>query len=109
MLFTTDEEMGSTHSREIIEQMARESALVMIAEPALPNGSLKTARKSTGLFHLHTYGVSAHAGGAHEEGVNAIVEMAHQITRIQESRWHTRSLVFRIGPITSVAPPPALT
>ena len=84
MLLTTDEEIGSVHSRALIEQMAAESALAMITEPAVTGGALKTARKGVGTFDVTTHGVSSHAGGAHKEGVNAIVEMAEQLTRISK-------------------------
>lgn len=97
MLLTTDEETGSAHSRAIIEKMARACALVMVLEPSLPDGSLKTARKSTGLFDVHTYGVSAHAGGAHQEGVNAIAEMAHQLVRIEGWTDYERSTTTSVG------------
>lgn len=97
MLLTTDEETGSHESRDIIAEMAGESALVMVTEPALPDGSLKTARKGTGLFQLHTYGVAAHAGGAHPEGVNAIAEMAHQVLRVQEWTDYERGTTTSAG------------
>ena len=82
-LMTTDEETGSFDSRELIQERAREAALAMIMEPALPDGSLKTSRKSTANFSVRTYGTAAHAGGAHESGLNAIEEMAHQILALQ--------------------------
>jgi glutamate carboxypeptidase len=82
-LMTTDEETGSDHSRRLIEERAQGAALAMVMEPALPDGSLKTWRKSTGQFTVRTYGIAAHAGGAHESGLNAIEEMAHQIIALQ--------------------------
>jgi len=95
-LMTTDEETGSDHSRALIEERARSAALAMIMEPALPDGSLKTWRKSTGQFTIRTYGIAAHAGGAHEAGVNAIEEMAHQIIALQ------RMTSYELGTTVSV-------
>lgn len=95
MLLTTDEETGSNVSRDLIQDTARDCMLVLVMEPALPDGSVKTGRKSTGTFYLTARGVSSHAGGAHEEGVNAIVEIAHQIAKV--SAWTD----YAIGTTTS--------
>ena len=82
-LFTSDEETGSHTSRELLEDLARRSDLVLCLEPAMRDGSLKTSRKGTGLFVVETVGRAAHAGNNPEAGINAIVEMAHQIPMIQ--------------------------
>ena len=83
ILFTTDEETGSRTSRALIEDQARRHRVVFCLEPAMPDGALKTWRKGTGVFTLETIGVASHAGNSPENGVNAIVEMAHQILRVQ--------------------------
>lgn len=83
MLLTSDEETGSETSRALIEQLAREHSLVLVLEPGLTNGALKTWRKGIGDFHLQVQGRAAHAGGDPENGVNAIVEMSHQIRQLQ--------------------------
>lgn len=81
LLCTSDEETGSHTSRRLIERMASEHEVVFCLEPALPNGALKTSRKGVGIYHLETHGRAAHAGSNPEDGVNAVVEMAHQILR----------------------------
>jgi len=81
-LFSSDEEMGSRTSRHIIEDLARRHRWVLVLEPALPNGSLKTRRKGTGVFVLEATGRAAHAGNNPEAGINAIVEIAHQIPKV---------------------------
>ncbi len=95
-LMTTDEETGSGNSRDFIMERAGDSALAMIMEPALPDGSLKTWRKSAGEFQVRTYGIASHAGGAHEGGLNAIEEMAHQILTLQ------RMTNYKVGSTVSV-------
>ncbi|MCC6904909.1 MAG: M20 family metallopeptidase [Anaerolineae bacterium] len=82
-LMTSDEETGSDHSRDLIIELARQSALALVMEGAMPDGSLKTWRKSPGRFTLRTHGIASHAGGAHESGLNAIEEMAHQVIALQ--------------------------
>ena len=62
MLWTTDEETGSKTSRALIEAEASKSDAVLVFEPSLPGGALKTSRKGVGQFELIARGVSAHAG-----------------------------------------------
>jgi glutamate carboxypeptidase len=83
-LFTSDEEIGSPTSRGLIEELARQCAYVLVLEPPLGDGGLKTARKGVGRFHLDVEGKAAHAGVAPQDGRSAIVELAHQVLRIQE-------------------------
>ncbi len=78
-LYTTDEELTSTHSRELIEDFAQESDLVLITEPPLPEGHLKTTRKGLGSYVLKVHGKSAHSGLEPEKGINAVEELARQI------------------------------
>ena len=61
----------------MIESLGSRASLVLCMEPALPDGALKTARKGVANFHMVTSGKSAHSGADHQEGVNAIEEMAH--------------------------------
>jgi glutamate carboxypeptidase len=99
LLCTSDEEIGSQTSRPTIEALARESALVLVIEPAMPDGSLKTWRKGVGDFTVRTKGRAAHAGGAHEMGRNAIEEMAHQILAIQKLTDYGRQTTVNVGVI----------
>jgi glutamate carboxypeptidase len=79
LLVTSDEEIGSPTSRAIIEEQGRKSAYVLVLEPPLPRGKLKTARKGVGRFRITVQGRAAHAGVEPEKGINAVVELAHQV------------------------------
>lgn len=79
MLWTTDEEIGSETSRQAIEDEARRSAAVLVLEPSLPGGALKTSRKGCGQYTLTVHGIAAHAGIDPSQGASAIRELAHQI------------------------------
>lgn len=83
MLTTTDEETGSATSRTVIEAEARRSEAVLVLEPSLPGGALKTSRKGCGEFVLKISGVPAHAGIEPARGASAISELARQISRIE--------------------------
>ena len=98
-LFTSDEETGSASSRALIEKLAKESALVLVLEPGLPDGSIKTWRKGVGDFFVAVHGKAAHAGGDHEKGRNAIEEMAHQVLAIQKMTDYSKGTTLNVGVI----------
>ena len=83
-LATSDEEIGSLRSREIIEELAQQSALVMVTEPPTGDGSLKTWRKGTASYTLSITGKAAHAGNNPEMGVNAVIEFAQQAIELND-------------------------
>lgn len=82
ILITSDEEIGSTSSRELILASARCAEHVFVLEPALPGGALKTARKGVARFVLEVEGKAAHAGVDPENGASAILEICEQVRRI---------------------------
>jgi glutamate carboxypeptidase len=98
-LFTSDEEIGSETSRQHIERLAKESQLVLVLESGMPNGALKVWRKGVGGFSVNVKGRAAHAGGAHQEGRNAIEEMAHQVIAIQKMTDYAKGTTFNVGVI----------
>ncbi len=83
MLVTSDEETGSDTSRALIEQEALASDAVLVLEPALAGGPLKTSRKGIGQYLLVATGVAAHAGVDPAKGVSAIRELARQILALE--------------------------
>ena len=85
MLWTTDEEVGSATSRAAIEDEARRSDAVLVLEPSLPGGAVKTARKGCGEYELRVRGVAAHAGIDPSKGASAIHELARQIVARAEA------------------------
>ena len=107
-LFTSDEETGSAASRRVIESRARESALVLVLEPGMPDGSIKTWRKGVGDFTVTVHGRAAHAGGDHEKGRNAIEEMAHQVLPIQKMTDYKKGTTLNVGVIQGGTVPNAV-
>jgi glutamate carboxypeptidase len=97
LIATADEEVGSATSRAAIESMGRESAAVLVLEPALPGGALKTARKGVGEFAIVTEGVSAHAGVDPGAGASAVHELARQIAIVAGMTDLTRGLTINVG------------
>ena len=86
VLLTSDEERGSRASQALIEHEARRSDAVLVLEPSLPDGALKTSRKGAGEFYLEVRGVAAHAGIEPEKGASAIHELARQVVALEALR-----------------------
>lgn len=82
LLFSSDEEVGSTTSRALIEERAKACGAVLVLEPAGDGGALKTGRKGVGTFELVVRGRAAHAGLEPEKGANALLEAARQVLAI---------------------------
>jgi glutamate carboxypeptidase len=100
MLWTTDEEIGSTTSRALIEAEAAKSEAVLVFEPSLPGGALKTSRKGVGEFELVARGVSAHAGLDPGKGVSAVRELARQILALDDLQDPARGVTVTAGVIS---------
>jgi glutamate carboxypeptidase len=105
MLWTTDEEVGSETSRAVIEQEARHARAVLVLEPALPGGGLKTARKGCGEFELTVRGISAHAGLDPGKGASAIHELATQIGAIERLQDLPRGISVNVGIVSGGSRP----
>lgn len=84
LLITGDEEPGSPTSRTLIEDEARRCSAALVLEAAGPGGALKTARKGVSRYEVHVLGRAAHAGLEPEQGVNATLELSHQIQAVAE-------------------------
>ncbi|MCB0188904.1 MAG: M20 family metallopeptidase, partial [Caldilineaceae bacterium] len=109
VLMTSDEEVGSKTSWELIEEEAKKSAYVLVMESPLPGGVIKTSRKGGGGFTIEAIGRAAHAGVEPERGINAIVELAHQVIKLHamndfEKGSSVSCGVIEGGTVTNVVP-----
>ncbi|MEV6521306.1 M20 family metallopeptidase [Longispora sp. NPDC051575] len=84
VLLTSDEEIGSPASRALIEEQALRSAAVLVCEPSADGGAAKSTRKGLAGYTVEVTGRAAHAGLEPHLGVNASVELAHQILAVTE-------------------------
>jgi len=88
------EEIGHKNAYEIIQKLAKRSALVLCLEPAIPGGALKIQRKGRMVIRLTATGKSAHAGDP-EKGVSAIEELVLQCLKLKNIR--TKDTSVNIG------------
>ena len=83
VLLTSDEEVGSPSTRDLIEAEAARHKVVLIPEPARPDGGVVWGRYAIARFALEAVGRPSHAGSRLAEGRSAIREMAQQILAIE--------------------------
>lgn len=105
LLVTSDEEVGSVTSRDLITQTAQGAKAVLVVEPSMPvSGHLKTARKGGGEFHIRIEGVAAHAGLEPEKGVNALLELSHQALHLTAIARPDLGTTMSVGRMTGGGP-----
>ena len=84
LLVTSDEEIGSNESRELIEELARKHDRVLVMEMAREDGALKIGRKGVGDIDARFRGISAHAGNNPSAGASALRELAHFLLFVED-------------------------
>ncbi len=104
-LFTPDEESGSEASRAAIVEAARRAALVLVPEPALPDGSLKTSRKGWLVLRVRAHGVAAHAGLEPERGAGAVDELLAVLLALTGLRDEGAGTTINFGLLSAANPP----
>jgi glutamate carboxypeptidase len=97
VLFTSDEEVGSPSTRDLIEAEAARHRYVLIPEPARPDGGVVTGRYAIARFNLEATGRPSHAGARLAEGRSAIREMARKLIEIEDMT--TQDCTFSVGVI----------
>jgi glutamate carboxypeptidase len=97
ILLTGDEETGSASSRELILELAADASLVLVTEPPLPGGHLKTARRGRSAYILQVDGRAAHAGLDPERGVSAIDELLDALREVSALHDPERGTTVNIG------------
>jgi glutamate carboxypeptidase len=98
-LFVPEEEVGSPTSRATIEAEAKKNKYVLVTEPARDGGKIVTSRKGNAEFTIRTEGRPAHAGLRHQDGRNAIKEMAQQILAVEGMTDYARGVTLSVGMI----------
>jgi glutamate carboxypeptidase len=99
LLLTCDEETGSLTGRALVEEEAGKARSVLVLEPPVRGGRVKTARKGTGMFKMAAHGLAAHAGLEPEKGASAILELARQVERLHSLNDPARGVTVNVGVI----------
>jgi glutamate carboxypeptidase len=97
MLLTSDEEVGSPSTRDLIEAEATRHRYVLVPEPARADGGVVTRRYAIARFNLEATGRPSHAGARLADGRSAIREMARKLIEIEDMT--TEDCTFSVGVI----------
>ncbi len=107
LLITSDEEIGSPNSRELIESLAAAHGRVFVVEPSRDDGAIKIDHKGDGGFWLDFHGRGAHAGNNPADGASALRELAHFLFFVEglgddEAQTTVNLTVARGGSVSNV-------
>lgn len=97
LILTSDEEIGSHTSRELIETHTENKKYALIMEPARQNGALVTARRGVGEYSLYVTGKAAHSGIAPQAGSSAIEELAQKIIKLHKLTDYEEGISMNVG------------
>ncbi|QDW36001.1 M20/M25/M40 family metallo-hydrolase [Bradyrhizobium sp. KBS0727] len=84
VLINGDEEISSPGSRSTITRMAGGQDAVFSYESGGEDGRLRLATSGIGAAYLTVDGKASHAGSAPDKGVNALVELSHQVLQLSD-------------------------
>jgi glutamate carboxypeptidase len=104
LLLDASEEANGEHFGQICRQrLAGPHTLAgLIFEGGRLEGQeaqLVVARKGMAVYHVTVAGKAAHAGASHEQGANAIVQMAETVRQIASFTDYDRQITFNVGTI----------
>lgn len=98
VLLTSDEEIGSPGSAQMLESIAKDYAYGLVYEPAMDEqGTLAKNRKGLAKLTLIAEGRAAHAGRDFQSGRNAIVYLAAILQKIHALNGQKAGISLNIG------------
>ncbi|MGO1397890.1 MAG: M20 family metallopeptidase [Brevibacterium yomogidense] len=110
IVVTGDEEVGSATGAPLLREEAAQARAAFVMEAAAgEGGALKIARKGTSMYTIVLHGRASHAGLDPEKGVNAGLEMSHQMLAVAglanpEQGTTVTPTVFSGGTTTNTVP-----
>jgi glutamate carboxypeptidase len=98
-IVVSDEEVGSPEGQGIIAAAAANATAGLVFEAGRAGDAVVTRRKGTGNVTAVARGRAAHAGNAHERGINAIWALARFVDRAQALTDYARGTTVNVGRI----------
>lgn len=99
VVVSTNEEVGSPGHSAIIAQYAKDSVAILGVEPS-GFGNILNGRGGVHWYEVKVQGVEAHAGVAHERGVNACLDIAIKLAKISNFTDYANNITVNAGTIT---------
>jgi glutamate carboxypeptidase len=82
LILNSNEETGSSGTRDLIRAKARDSDTAINLERGVPPDGVEIMRKGSAVVTIEISGRAAHAGLEPEKGRNAIIEASHQALQL---------------------------
>lgn len=97
VLLVPDEELGSPHSRGLIEDQGRQADWAFVMEPGREDGGVVTSRAVLGKFGIEAAGRSAHCAVDWERGASAVRELAAMVAPLEALSRPAQGLLVNVG------------
>lgn len=102
LLDASEESGGRDFGRICVDRLGSDALGCLVFEPGNWTGRrphIVVARKGMAVYRIEVEGKAAHAGSAHAQGANAVVQMADVIERICKMTDYERDLTFNVGTV----------
>ncbi len=99
LVLNDDEEIGSVHSAVTLRELAQDIPYGLVFEPAPQAGAVITTQSGVYWTELTAQGQAAHAGFAHDRGVNACAELSAELAQISTLTDYERRVTVNVGVI----------
>lgn len=97
LVVSPSEEIGSTGFLNLFEKYSLSSIAVFGLEPALDQGDIVDSRRGDRWYEVTIKGREAHAGRAHDQGINACHELAIKIRLLQKLTNYKKEITINVG------------
>ncbi|MCG6919254.1 MAG: M20 family metallopeptidase [Deltaproteobacteria bacterium] len=94
-----DEEIGSPRSSPKLVELARTSRLGLVFEFGGPEGSVVTSRRGLHRYRLEIHGEAGHSGTHQGAKTSAVVELAHQILKLEALNDPKAGISLNVGQV----------
>jgi len=99
-LINGDEEIGSTHSRPMIRELAKWASFGLVFEGGARGGEVVYARRGIRRFKLTVTGESQHAGVWEGPKASAILELSHMVQSLEALNDREGGISLNVGKIS---------
>jgi glutamate carboxypeptidase len=94
-----DEEIGSPRSAQKLVELARTARLGLVFECGGPEGSVVTSRRGLHRYRLEIHGEAGHSGTHQGAKTSAVVELAHQILKLEALNDPKAGISLNVGQV----------
>ena len=99
VLFVSDEETGSDDSKLLTKELAKNYDECLVFEAAGKNMEVVVGRKGVGTFFVDITGKASHSGVRYSDGINANLEAAKKLIKLQNLTNLKKGTTVNVGKI----------